>query len=313
MKSPFLRRVMFSGLVLLTAALLAGGCGLYTDLKTATRDMDFGLSSSPDNLNKKVVLTPVQNHSALESGGYPALFGRSFASALAGECAHVDLLRPSDPGYPAGLLKVPHIRPWLPDNLAIAQIGRSIGANAVVTATIYDISGKTERRGILWFRKSKSFVQFSVGVSAFDLETGAKIFDKTRDAEIEIDEFDLALLQKEHRIESAGLEEALQDAAGELAEAACDQLEQLPWKGFVLAASDPVLIAADSSSGLKTGDLLDVYARGEEIDGIDGQRFFLPGSKIARVRVVKVSQRTTAEVVAADEPIEPGYSVRPAQ
>ena len=299
-------------LFLLLIAWAAAGCSLYSDIRDATRDTSLWEENVGSHLTKQVVLTPLQNRTAQQTAGHPAAFSRALGSALAGECARTRLILPGDPDFPAGLTPLPETRPGLTDSQTIAEIGRRLGINAIVTATVFDLSGKTERRGILWFRDSKSFAQFNVGVAVFDMETGAKVLDETYEDEIEIDPFDLEALEAGQSIENPELEETLKEAAEELAEAACDRIADLPWKGFLLSANDPVQISAGKNAGISVGDRFDVYAPGKEMEGLDGQRFFLPGRKIGLVKVVSVMRnRATVRVVSAEEPLASGYAVLP--
>jgi hypothetical protein len=314
MSRSLLRPAALLQALVLLAALSLLGCGLYKDLKDATRDMSMGSEAGSGKYKIRIALAPVQNHTGFDQGSYPALFGRSFADALADECDRVQLVRPGDSGFPEALAQIPEIRPGLTDNQAIAELGRRSGANAVAYGTIYDISGKSERRGILWFRKSKSFAQFNVDVAAFDMETGAKILDKTVADQVEIDEFDLDLIQKEKQINNSDLEEALREAAEDLAESACDAIEKLPWKGFLVSGGNPVRIASGENVGIRSGDQFDVYAPGKKMAGIDGQQFFLPGRVVGRLRVVSVAQeQATAEVLSSTEALAPGYTVKPVE
>jgi hypothetical protein len=312
MSRKTIHRLALLPLLVLLISWAAAGCGLYSDLRDATRDTSLWDRNAGSNFKMKVVLTPVQNRTKLQTVDHPAVFSRKLESALAGECARTRLILPGNPDFPAGLTPLPETRPGLTDNQAIAEIGRRLGINAIVAATVFDISGKTERRGILWFRETRSYVQFNVGVSVFDMETGAKVLDETYEDEIEIDPFDLETLEAGESIENPELEEALQDAAEELAEAACDRIADLPWKGFLVSVEDRVQISAGKTAGIAVGDRFDVLDRGKEMEGLDGQRFFLPGKKIARIEVVAVMpNRATAEVVSADDPLAPGYTVLP--
>ena len=307
-------RTILPALLVLFTALAAGGCGLYSDLRTATRDMSIWPEGSHSDLTKTIALAPVQNRTPSDPKGHPAMFGNALAAFIADECTRVRLLSSGDEGFPEALLEVPKTEPGLTDNQAIADIGRRNRFNAVILATVYDISGKTERRGVLWFRDSKSFVQFSVGVAVFDLETGAKILDQTYQDEIEIDPFDLQALEKGKPIANPELEEALQEAAEELAESACDRIGELPWKGVLLSAKNPIQIGAGKNAGIEVGDRFDVFAPGRAMEGLQGQRFFLPGKKVARIEVTSVTADSAqAEVQAAEADLAPGYTVRPAQ
>ena len=300
-----------AAIVLFTAAFLLSGCSLYSDLKIATRDRDFGWGSPDPDLRRKIVLTPVNNRVPAFSGGFAEVFEKSLVAAVLDENPDFRPVLPPDPEFPEPLRNIPEIRPGLIDNLAVADAGRGIGANAVVVPIIYDISTKQELRGFLLFKAAKNFIQFTVGVSAFDMETCAKIFDRTYQDEVEIDEFELETVRKDRRIQSTELENALQEAAEELAEQFCEQTEKQPWKSFVLTVGDTVEIAAGSAAGLEKDDQLDVLAPGEKMEGVDEQVFFLPGKRIAKVRIISVTPETAAaEVVSQTEEIAPGYTVR---
>ncbi len=309
-----LHRYPLFAIALLFAVFFSTGCGLYSDIKTATRDMDFSWGMPDPLLKRKIVFAPVIKRGPAFSGGFEEVFEKSLAATIADRNPDFRLVRPGDPKFPETLRSIPEIRPGLVDNKAVADAGRGIGANAVVVGTIYDISTKQEQRGVLLFRETRSFIQFSVGISAFDMETCAKIFDRTYQEEIRIDEFELETVQKDRRIQNRDLETALRKAAEKLAKEFGKQTNQQPWKSFVLTVEDTVEIAAGSAAGLKEGDRLDVYAPGQKMDGLDGQVFFLPGKRIAQVRIVSLTPETAAaEVVSQTEDIAPGYTVRTAE
>ena len=83
----------------------------------------------------------------------------------------------------------------------------------------------------------------------------------------------------------------LSDMLAEIGADICDALLDQPWSGFVTAVDgEKIVISAGSRAGLKSGVRLNVFDSTRTIEGVDGQRFFLPGSILRQIEIVAVAE-----------------------
>ena len=68
---------------------------------------------------------------------------------------------------------------------------------------------------------------------------------------------------------------------------------------MVSTVGKTVEISAGTRAGLSAGQVLDVYAKGQVIEGA-GQRFFKPGEKIGAIRLTQVTVAITSLTYAPD-------------
>ena len=87
-------------------------------------------------------------------------------------------MKPGDAGYPGFLVKLPMNETGSPDNLGLAQFGRRAGMNAIVTGEILGITGKEEKRGIIFFKDLHQFIYIQVKVEVYDTQSGVKLVDE---------------------------------------------------------------------------------------------------------------------------------------
>ena len=89
--------------LLVAVPLLVPGCALYSDMKSATRDMDFSLSDPDTHLRKKIVFSAFENRSPFRQEDLLALFENTVRTAMAKDCPRALFLGPDNPGLPAAL------------------------------------------------------------------------------------------------------------------------------------------------------------------------------------------------------------------
>jgi hypothetical protein len=108
------------------------------------------------------------------------------------------------------------------------------------------------------------------------------------------------------------MSETLAGVAKDLAETACERLNDLPWKCYVKSVSgDSVILAAGSRSGLQPGRVLAVYAQGEIIEGVGGLKYIRRGEKLADIKVTAVSDDTAEADLISGETVRPGDTALP--
>ena len=62
--------------------------------------------------------------------------------------------------------------------------------------------------------------------------------------------------------------------------------------------------------GLKTGDILEVFDSSRTMEGVGGQRFFIPGLKIGVIEIVAITEDRLEAKLVSGEDIKKGSTVR---
>ena len=291
---------------------LVSGCGLYGDLKGATRDLK-PIPRHPDkNLRKKIVMAVFTDLTPFQRSGFKATYSQAFRDALQEKCTGNTLFDHRTQDAPLPLSKLPMNEAGLVDNLKVAEIGRRLGANVLLIGAVFDVSGKQEKRGIWWFRGARSYIQVQLAVEGYEMETGAKILDESVSGDARVDEYELDNIQQIEATPNPELEEKLIDLAQRLGKQACKAVTKLPWRAFVTEVSEDIRISAGAESGIKEGARFDVFDNTRVMESRMGQQFFVPGPQIGRIEITGVEQGSATAKLISGEPPSIGNSVRAA-
>jgi len=289
---------------------LVAGCGFYRDLRDATRDLKV-IERRPDrNLKKKIVMAVFTDLTPFEKGGFKATYSKELREMLQGKCAGNTLFDHRTPDAPLPLSKLPRNENGLVDNLAVAEIGRRLGANVLLIGAVFDISGKQEKRGIWWFRGTRSYIQIQLVVEGYEMETGAKILDESVVGEVRVDEYEVEQIQDIAVTPNPALEEKLIDLARRLGKKVCKEVGKLPWRAFVTEVGDEIRISAGTVAGVKKGARFDVYDNTRVMESRMGQQFFVPGGHIGRIEITSVDPNSATGKLISGEPPAIGNSIR---
>jgi len=298
---------------IVTMVLLWGlvtGCGFYRDLRDATRDLKV-IERRPDrHLKKKVVMAVFTDLTPFEKAGFKGRYHQVLRDMLQRKCAGNTLFEHPTSDAPLPLSELPRNTDGLVDNLAVAEIGRRLGANVLLIGAVFDVSGKQEKRGILWFRGTRSYIQIQLVVEGFEMETGAKILDESITGEVRVDEYDLENLQDITVTPNPALQEKLSDLAQRLGKRVCNEVSKLPWRAFVTGVGDEIRISAGTKAGIKQGARFDVYDNTRVMESQIGQQFFVPGGQIGRIEITRVETNSATGKLISGEPPAIGNSIR---
>jgi hypothetical protein len=244
------------------------------------------------------------------SKDFTRLFRKGIPEFLNHECDDVTVADSDDDENLKGFKELPMLPSGRVDNFALAIIGRGLGLNAVVTGSLDDIGLLNELRGMVW-KDTHHLIQILVSVEVYDTETGAKILDQSFSRKVEIEELDYELMQSEGKMILPDLNETLSDLIGEMGETICWAVEDQSWNGFIIAIDgNNIILSAGSRAGLEPGDEFEVFDTSRVIEGLNGQRFFYHGQKTGEIRIVEVEPDKAKAVIASDEGIKTGNSVR---
>ena len=91
------------------------------------------------------------------------------------------------------------------------------------------------------------------------------------------------------------------------------RLKQIPFRcSVVKAEGDEVIISAGEKTGVKSGDLFDIFAKGEELtDPVTGESLGGEETKIGKVQIHQVAEKfAKAKVLNSGQQIQRGYIAR---
>jgi len=310
----FSARIRPAVLVLFLAVFipLIAGCSPFSTIKKATTDMVHNISTPGSHLKKKVGIALFENKTNATDRKFNDIFANFLIGAISKKRSDILLVKPGDAVYPDYLADPPKQASGRIDNFELAQRGRQLGLNAIVTGALVDVGVNLKKKGRLWFKSTYEYVQVQVAVAVYDMETGAKILDEKFNYEVEAGEADFDSPAPKKNIDEQILTSAYAKIAPDMGAAVCNAVVKQPWKGFLASINDnKITISAGARVGLKQGDLLEAYDTTNIFQNAQGQRFFMPGLKTGEVQITAVSQDTAEAVIVSGDKIKPGDSVKP--
>ena len=263
------------------------------------------------DLAKKVGIAIFENKTSFKDRSYGKVFQEYLIESITDSCSDALLVKPGNAGYPDFLVKLPMNETGSIDNLDLTQLGRRAGMNAIVTGEIMGITGKEEKRGIIFFKDLRQFIYFQVKIEVYDTGTGAKLIDERYSEEIEIDESELELFKKKEIVSVSEVDDVFLKISEDIGEKICNAVNMPPWQGYITSVTENnIIISSGKKVGLVPGVVLEVFTTGEIIEGVDGHRFFTPGHKTGEVKLTTVYADSCEAVFNAGSDIIEGYSVR---
>jgi len=303
-KNFFVRfSLLYALLFLLVSIFLAMGCPL--------KKISRSFKASAGDPAKKVGIAFFENKTFFKDMNLENVFQEYLTESIMEFCDGLLLVKPGDAGYPDFLEKLPRQATGGIDNLRLARLGRQIGLNAVVTATLMGMTGDEEDRGIWWFKDSHQFINVQIKIEVYDTETGTKLIDESYDKEVEIDALEFEIFRKKKMIGLSGVDDAFTYIAEDMGERICNAVIIPPWKGYITSVTeDSIIISSGEKVGLVPGTVLEVYNAGEIIEGIESHQFLMPGRKTGEIRVTEVYADSCKAVLITGSGISEGSSVK---
>ena len=197
-----------------------------------------------------------------------------------------------------------------------AQMGRLLGVDLAVYGAITFFGEEKLRAGIQALGVSRTRAKVMADVRFVNTSTGeilfAGSFEGTKSSiGVRVDTGDLDFGSVELWGDTR-LGQAAQECAGKIAAAAARNTRDLPWHGSVLQMAQDGLycyIKPGSAAGLKAGNVLYVYRKGEEL--IDPDLGISLGSEETRVGKIQVVDASIGDGKAAKCLILEGGGFRP--
>jgi hypothetical protein len=276
-----------------------------------TRDISRKIVLSDEDLKRKVGMFNFENNTLQKTQNFQEIFHKGLPEYLNDQCPGIILLNPAAGGLLNALKEPPKLNSGLIDGYALAILGRQLGLNAVVTGSLEDIRVIDELQGVLWTKDTQHLVLVFIRVGVFDTRTGTKILDNTFDRRIEIDDLEYRLIQESEEIKLPVLNETLNRLLTDVGDSICDAIRDQPWDGYITKIDgDRYVIPSGTEVGLESGDILEVFDSSRIMEGIGGQRFFVPGLKIGEIEIVAITEDRLEAKLVSGKDIKKGSSVR---
>jgi hypothetical protein len=310
----------FSGaLVLFTVFFTVIGCSTSQTVvrettKTitqTTRDISRKIVQSDEDLKRKVSMLAFENDTSQKVQNFQDIFHSGLPEYLSDKCPGIILSNPEAGGLLNELKGPPKLKSGLIDGYALAILGRQLGLNAIVTGSLEDIRLIEDSQGILWNKDTVHLAEIFIRVEVFDTRTATKILDNTVDRRIEVDDLDYQMIRDGEQIPIPQLKETLNLLLIDIGDRICNAVRDQPWDGYITEINgDRYVIPSGTNVGLKTGDILEVFDSSRTMEGVGGQRFFIPGLKIGVIEIVTITENRLEAKLVSGEDIKRGSTVR---
>ena len=260
---------------------------------------------------KKVGIAMVKNKTSFKDRSYEKVFQQYLIDSISDSCSAMILVKPGDANYPDFLVNPPLKDTESIDNLGLVQLGRQAGMNAIVIGEIIGITGKEEKRGIIFFKDLHQFIYFQLKIDVYDTETGVKLIDEGYSEAIEVDELELELYKKKEVVSLSEVDDIFLKISEDIGEKICRAVNNAPWQGYITSITENhIVISSGKEVGLVPGALLEVFAPGKTIEGVGGHRFRMPGHKTGEVKLSAVYADSCEAVLYSGSHLVEGGSVK---
>lgn len=278
-------RVFFQFVVLFIMVSAIIGCGVFSGIKKTTGRIARDITGSNSGLKKKVAMGWVQDATRFSGTDLGTYFGMRLTENVGRACPDILL---AGAGESEGLKVFFARTSGRPEPVELADAGRAMGLNAVLSARILEIGSFIKPAGWLWFKGNETWLRMIFNIEVYDTETGAKLMAENLVHEMELEGEQSQPVDGKKPEAVPFLKSAMDEPLSDLAEKICDALHAEPWKAYVASVSgDAVVLSAGKNSGLIPGDVLVVYQSHRVITGVEG-RYYLPGVKIGEIRITSV-------------------------
>ncbi|UCD33159.1 MAG: hypothetical protein JSV38_04600 [Desulfobacterales bacterium] len=288
------------------------GCSFFSSINTSSKRMIRDIRSPHKDIKKKVGITFFENKTSFLKQVDEQRFVNDLVENMKKSCPDEILVKPGDINYPEFLVKLPKNDSGWINTLKLANASRQLGFNAILTGAITDIIKKQEERGFWLFKDTYHYFETHISVEVYDTLTGAKLLDERFSHEMEVDEIDFEGSNTSANLMTAIIKEAYSDIASDMGEHVCNEIVLQPWQGYItFVDADKIIITSGKTTGIKSGNVFEVYDSSEIFNGSAGQQFFIPGLKIGEIKITEVLTDSAEAVKISGQNIRVGSFIRP--
>ena len=297
--------------VFIAVIAFVSGCTLYSGISRKTKNITRGFKERDENMTKLIGMAPFKNQTRFSDPNQEINFSDTLIGNIESGCPGNRILHSGAADFPEFLVDLPQQNQGGIDNLELAKAGRLYGLNSVLTIVLTGINNFDAEKGFWFFKKTRYFIRAQIKAELYDTETGAKLMDEIISREVEVDLFDIELLENQDRSDIFLLEGTYEYFAKTIAEKVCDASTLQPWKGYVVSVvGDKVILSSGEASGLELGQVLEAFDSSKTIPGIEGHRFFMPGPKTGEMKITAVYDDSSEAVLGTDSFVQKGSLVK---
>jgi len=266
-------------------------------------DTDFQAEITFRSLQKRVGVTLFKNSTPFQDNRLVAITDKTITETLQESCSDVVPVADEIQTFSDLRKKQPRRVSGSIDNLTLAMQGRKLGLNGIITGEISEIKGVQEELGFLWLKEMVFFVHVHVLISIYDTETGAKLLEKYVSEEGEISEEAYYKINSKDYISALPvIEKLLVSLSGQLADEACEVIEDEPFKAYVNSEDGKRLtIRSGKNDGLAKGNLFNIHDSSRIISGKDGHQFIISGPETGKLRIDNVYEDSAEGLIVEGE------------
>jgi len=290
------------------AALLVLGLWIIAGCAT-TKKITADIMGDEAGLRKKVAFFPGANRSGY---GGPEL-GQTLLKGLEDVLTHQcqGLLVSDSAKVRQALEALPRSASESVDKLALAEVGRVYGLNAVVEAKVLDVRVVSEKRGVWGFRDQVSLMRASFLVVVYHIETTAMLFNEIFEEELDLSDSSLLEGEGVAKDSKEAVKALVARVLPKIQERVCQTLAETPWTGYIVQGEgDRYTLSSGKDVGLSAGQVLEVYKMGDPIEGLAGEVFLVPGPKIGEIRITEVNPDSALAVAVSGSELDNSCCVK---
>ena len=270
-----------------------------------TQKIYRGITFAGDGLKKVVLVVPFEDQSGQAQEVFLRTFHEDIIAYLKSNCEDLIVTQSG------ALTQLPKLTSGQTDNYALAVIGRQLAVNAIIAGSMNNIRPMDKDKGILWTKDTHYLIEVLVRGAVYDTRTATKTLDEGFTESVEIDEAQYRIIQEQGVYNEPQINEALNRLVSDMGDRICEVVEIQNWTGFITGVErEKITISTGGLVGLEEGDTLQVFDSGVVLEGVEGQRFFVPGRKSAEIEIVSVSEKQAEAVKLPEQEIEVGDLVR---
>jgi len=276
-------------ILLLSAVFLINGCFLNRAYRSANPKTirDF---SAKEKYRKHVGVMALTNTTIFKSFQVANPFMNEFLTGLELTAGDVILAIPGRVDVPSFLWDPPRLQTGELEVFKLSGFARQEGMNTVVTPILMDIRVRKVDTGFWFFRDISHRLQIQTAAALYDAATGTRLALKILTDEVEIDEFQASAVLSGQEPQVDELIDVAEEMGETLGKKMGKAIGKTLWKTSVQAIEGELcVIPAGSDAGVTPGDRFSVLEAGETIDGLNGQRFIVPGPKTGEIVIENVT------------------------
>jgi curli biogenesis system outer membrane secretion channel CsgG len=204
------------------------------------------------------------------------------------------------------------------ENALQGNTSQFIGVTALIFGSVMELGNKTEWMDAGLSKTKVQVAHAKVAIRLVDPKTGVAFFSEFGEADAKNQTSQTLGFGGKSDYDATLTDKAINGAIAKLTGNIMNSLHALPWKAAVLDVQDgAVVIGAGKLSGVKVGDVLQIYKPGKQVKNkVTGGTIELPGKTVGKVKVASLfgtdilSEGATCSVVQSSETLTTDMEAR---